>query len=120
MPIIHEAQVCPKHKVNGEREHTTVISSCQWLVEAGGSKVRGYFGLCSLRLTCEQETLSKTLIVVMNLGFIGSVLENHYKILSRGVKCLIFGVYYLIIKHGSEGNAVRGATGDIKAELREE
>lgn len=55
--------------------------------------------------------------MVMNLDFIGSVLKNYYKILSRRVQCLIFGVYYLIIKHGSKRNAVREATVEVKAEL---
>lgn len=55
--------------------------------------------------------------MVMNSDFIGSVLKNYYKILRRRVKCLIFEVYYLIIKHGSERNAVREATVEVKAEL---
>lgn len=30
LPIIREAQVCPKHKVNRVREYTAVISSFRW------------------------------------------------------------------------------------------
>lgn len=58
--------------------------------------------------------------MVMNLGFIGSVPKNHYKILSRRVKDLILGVYYLMVKHGSERNTVRESSGEVKAELGEE
>lgn len=60
------------------------------------------------------------IIVVMDWGFIGSVLKNHYKILSRRVKGLIFGIYYLMLKHGSERNTVRESSGEVKAELGEE
>lgn len=66
------------------------------------------------RRSCSKQIF----IMVMNSDFIGSVLKkNYYKILRRRVKCLIFEDYYLIIKHGSERNAVREATVEVKAEL---